>query len=158
MAFKTITNLPAASAVNLTDSFEKVDGPTGASQKCTAAQIKTAVAPTPFASAQTAFSATTLFTFAHSLGAVPSQFRCVMVNQSTDLGYTAGMEVDIRCVFHTSSGTEWSSVYADATNVYVAFREGSPAAANIRLVQAAGGVAVTGPDVTKWKFKVYALA
>ena len=110
-----------------------------------------------FASAQTSFSATTQFTFAHGLGSLPKSFRCVMVNQSTDLGYTAGMEVDIRCVFHTSSGTEWSSVYADATNVYVSFREGAPAAANTRLVQAAGGVAVTGPDLTKWKFKVYAL-
>jgi hypothetical protein len=109
-----------------------------------------------FTSADTSFAAATLFTFAHGLSTTPRNLYGVIVNQSTDLGYTAGQEVDIRGIFHTASGTEFCSLYADSTNVYIALREGTSAAANIRLVQAAGGVAITGPDLTKWKFRIYA--
>lgn len=110
-----------------------------------------------FVSAETPFSAlSTLYTFPHGLGAMPNFFRAVIVNQSADLGYTAGKEVDFRGVFHTGSGSEFSSVYADATNIYVSLREAVPSAAITRLTLAAGGVPLAAPDYTKWTLKVYA--
>lgn len=46
MADKKISQLPATSAVNLTDLFEKVDGVSGISERATGTQIKAALATT----------------------------------------------------------------------------------------------------------------
>ncbi len=110
-----------------------------------------------FVSAQTDFSsASTQYVFAHGLSTKPIDVYAVMVNQSTDLSYVPGDEVDIHGVFSTSSGTEQFSVYANSTNVVVAFREAMPLAqADVKLTPAVGGVGAS-PDFTKWKLKVYA--
>lgn len=77
---------------------------------------------TMYQSSQTAFSTWagtgTAYSFAHGLGAIPVLVQAVMVNTSSDLGYTPGMEVPIPLLADTYGGGG-INVRWDSTNVYV---------------------------------------
>lgn len=109
-----------------------------------------------FEATAVSFSGATLYTFPHSLGAQPKYVHAVMVNQSTNNGYTAGQELDCFSLFHTASGTQMFAVYADTTNVYVSLREAMPSGAADAKVNPAGGGVSQVLDWTLWKLKVYA--
>lgn len=118
--------------------------------------LKASATSSTFVSSPQAFGAPTLYTFAHGLGAQPKFVRAVLLSTGTNLGFVENQEVDVFSVFHTASATAMWTVYADATNVYVALREAMPSgAADAKMSPAAGGVSQV-LDWSQWKLKVYA--
>lgn len=93
-------------------------------------------------------------TIPHTLGVVPKYLRVVGVCQSTDAGYDAADEVDVRAFRGTAGITAWC--YADATNVYVAstWSAGTPG----NVMNPAAPSAGADIDETKWKWRVYCSA
>ena len=125
-----------------------------------AAKIASGVLPKVYASDGTQAMPTvdyTKLTFAHGLGAVPQAVRVVLVCQSDEQGYTAGMELPIECTGYAGAWGLSAPViiqYADATNVYLWF--GWQDLAIYQVKDARDNPPVSNLTAAKWHVKVYA--
>lgn len=108
---------------------------------------------------------------AHTLGAKPDSVYAVLVCQSDDGGFTAGMELDANAaVSQFREGGSWRTdvgappafkIYADATNVYYSFpawSDGSsvPATGTLCVIRNVTDGSIHPIDFSKWKLKIYA--
>ncbi len=96
----------------------------------------------------------TILSVAHGLPAVPSFVRWVLVNQSIDLDYAPGDEVDCSNVVGLTGATTIAGAYTQVTNATSALLIFSCANSQAIPDKTLGGC--THLDVTKWKAKCYA--
>jgi hypothetical protein len=73
--------------------------------------------PASFASTESTFAASTLFTFAHGLGAVPVEFGAFLRCATGSEGFSVNHRIALST--YQDSTTNGATLYADATNVYV---------------------------------------
>lgn len=58
---------------------------------------------------------TQVFTDTHQLGLSPRAMRCVLVDQNSTLGYTAGDEVDVQHIYNSSYAYHYSATWSSPT-------------------------------------------
>lgn len=145
-------NLLAAGGASNKDAL-KFDGSNWVKQTPNVDFFSTAeVSTTGKLSASTA--AVILHTIAHGLGATPKQVRVVLVCTTTDLGWSAGDEVDIYSVRASNADLHVvATVGADATNVTVAIDLASTDGWRIANKSTGAYGAITE---SSWTPKVYA--
>lgn len=97
-----------------------------------------------FSSPLQAVSHPTTLTIPHGFGILPKLVEVVLVNQTTELGYSVGQQVDL---------SNNSSVYVstDATNIYIYI------VAAIKLPNLASAYALTSITEADWKLMVNAV-
>lgn len=109
----------------------------------------TGIFTTAYTSSAQTITAAGQLVLAHSLGATPSLISVRLVNQSTELGYSAADEVFINPSGNSidTASDKGLSIVPDATNLTIRF--GSNASSISIIRKDTGGGA--GIDVTKWK-------
>lgn len=153
----------------LTDTFASYTGLGGYTVKVKAdlsGLEAVSASASQFTSADTAITPGNPSVFVHSLGAIPSHIRYMLVCQSADVGFTAGdvVEVAPHSGVHTWSGSSANYQYQGFTPVLTASQI-TCYFADPALPSAAAGngvLVLTGPigtgfiDATKWKMRIVA--